>query len=54
MRDKEKKEVNKIAYYEAKEVVEKALIKNKQNEMMSFLENLNKTPVSTLPFWKKN
>jgi len=51
---REKNQDNKISrrneYYRIKSIVEEEIIKNKQEEMISFLERLNKTPVSTIKY----
>ena len=39
--------------YQFKIQIKEEIIKNKQNEMINFLEKLSKTPTATLPFWRK-
>lgn len=39
--------------YNLKEQIAKEIIDNKQKEMINFLNKLDKTPVSTKPFWQR-
>lgn len=39
--------------YQLKTEINNEIIKNKQAEMIIFLEKLSKTPTATLPFWRK-
>jgi len=39
--------------YKLKKQLDKEIIENKQKEMTNFLNKLEKTPVSTKPFWQR-
>ena len=39
--------------YHLKDIIKEEIVNNKQIEMTNFLNNLEKTPVSTKPFWAK-
>ncbi len=45
--------LEKKLMYNLKDIINKEIIENKQKEMINFLEKLDKTPVSTKPFWKR-
>ena len=45
--------LEKKLMYNLKDIINKEIIENKQKEMLNFLEKLDKTPVSTKPFWKR-